>query len=723
MKNLFIAILIIIPFTLFAQFKYPPSRTVDSSDTWHGVTIQDPYRWLEDLKSEEVLQWFRAQADFTNDYMKDLKYTDKLYNEFLKLDSVQPDNIFRVRQVGDMLFYFNMKTCDSKAKLYKRKGDSGTEELLAESGIWGKDYTISDYEIDPYQKYIAISASENGKEFKHAKIFSLEENRFLSDSLHGCFAGFGAGIGNIIYYQQPSWDVHFTVLQKEIIYKSHTIGSKSEEDKVYFSFDTNPEFYSADDSYGPYPISYNSDFKYEIIKVVNVSPFMEIYCRPANTGDAWKKIISFEDEVGTVNGSGNMLYFVSLHNASNGKLMMMDMKFPDVKNATLLAVEKEMPIDAAMGSDGGELSQSKNFLILPYIKNGVQILHDVVDFRSNTVSKIPFPETTNLMYVTPFNKNNDDVHIVRSGWISPMDFTYGNIDNPTEGENVFSFRNKTSYPYTNELVNEEIEIPGHDGVMIPMSLIYKKGLKLNGKNMAYVYGYGAYGLSSSAFFNTQYLVLANLGIVVAVAHVRGGGEKGESWHLAGQKQTKCNTWKDLNSCAEYLIDKGFTSKKHLVCEGGSAGGILIGRAITERPDLWACAIPRVGCLSMLRFENTPNGSANTSEFGSVKNINEFYALMEMDAALHVVDGTEYPAMLITTGWNDPRVISWQPGKFAAAVQKATTSNKPVLLYVDYTSGHFNSDDKFAQYLQYAQSFAFAMEQCGYEKSLIGFNDK
>jgi prolyl oligopeptidase len=284
-------------------------------------------------------------------------------------------------------------------------------------------------------------------------------------------------------------------------------------------------------------------------------------------------------------------------------------------------------------------------------------------------------------------------------------FSYSNLDKPYAKEKTFSFRTNPKYPYTDEVQVDEIEIPGHDGVMIPVSLIYKKDLKLNGENTAYVYSYGAYGISSTANFNPYFLLLAHKGVVIAVPHVRGGGEKGESWHLSGYKQSKPNTWKDLNSTAEYLIAKGYTSAKHTACEGGSAGGILIGRAVTERPDLWACAIPQVGCLSMVRQEFSPNGPVNTPEFGTVKNINEFFALMEMDATLHVTDGTKYPAMLITTGWNDPRVISWQPAKFSAAVQKANKSDKPILLQVDYNAGHGDSEDKFAAYKKLAVQWA------------------
>lgn len=283
------------------------------------------------------------------------------------------------------------------------------------------------------------------------------------------------------------------------------------------------------------------------------------------------------------------------------------------------------------------------------------------------------------------------------------------LDKPQLKEKKLTFLKDIIYPGAEDIVVEEIEIPSHDGVLVPVSLIYKKGIKLDGKNPAYVYGYGSYGLSSGANFNENYLLMANRGVVIAVAHVRGGGEKGRNWHLAGNKQNKPNSWKDFNSTAEYLIKTGYTSPKHLACEGGSAGGILVGRAITERPDLWACAVPTVGVLTIVRQEFTPNGPINAPEYGSIYKINEFFALMEMDAMLHVQNGTKYPAMLITTGWNDPRVISWQPAKFAATMQKANTSDNPILLQVDYAAGHTASANKFDATLNDAKKWAFILK--------------
>lgn len=704
--NLFVLLCI----SSHAQYKYPVSKTVDSSSTWHKITVHDPYRWLEDLKNPDVIKWFKDQNDYTDAALKKLPLTDEIYNEYIKIDKIQPDKIGKIRQVGTTLFYFNDKIEDPKPKLYYRIGESGKETLLAESNMWGNDFHISNYEIDPYQKYLVITAAAGGSEISIAKFYDIEHKQFLKDSIPGVFAGFAPGAGNIFYAQQPTWDIHAMVDEKDKSVNCHHLGTDTTQDKVYLSYQTNPELYSTDNSFSLWPVWVDIDAKYELILASSVAPYAELYFRKLNSSDKWKKIISVADELTTFNGKGNKLFYICKKNAPNGKVMFMDMNNPDIKKVKMIVPEKETPLESSNG-----LMQSANYLIIPYMKNGVKMHHEILDMRTNKLSPNPFPESTNLMYITPFNKNNDDVHIVRSGWTTPLTYTYSNLEKPFSKEKTFSFRKNAAYPFTNEVTVDEIEIAGYDGVLIPVSIIHRKDAKLNGKNVAYVNSYGAYGYSSAAGFNPEYLMMASKGVVIAIPHVRGGGEKGENWHLSGFKQNKCNTWKDLNSTAEYLINKGYTTAAQLACEGGSAGGILIGRAVTERPDLWACAIPQVGCLNPVRMEFSPNGPINTPEFGTVNNINEFFALMEMDALLHVQKGTKYPAMMITTGWNDPRVISWQPGKFAAAVQAANTSDKPILLQVDYDGGHWSSKDKFAGFKKEARRWAFILEQTGFRK--------
>jgi prolyl oligopeptidase len=258
----------------------------------------------------------------------------------------------------------------------------------------------------------------------------------------------------------------------------------------------------------------------------------------------------------------------------------------------------------------------------------------------------------------------------------------------------------------------EVQVPSHDGVLIPLSILHKKGIALDGSHPTLVNGYGAYGMTMSVHFNPTNLAWLERGGVLAYAHVRGGGEFGKDWHRAGQKSTKPNTWKDFIACCEYLVQKGYTSPAKLAGVGGSAGGILIGRAVTERPDLFAAAILQVGCLDMLRMETTTNGVPNIPEFGTVTSKEGFDGLLAMSAYAHVVDGTKYPAVLLLHGINDPRVEPWMSAKMTARLQAATASGKPILFRVDYDAGHGIGSTREQHQQQLADQWAFLLWQMG-----------
>jgi prolyl oligopeptidase len=297
-----------------------------------------------------------------------------------------------------------------------------------------------------------------------------------------------------------------------------------------------------------------------------------------------------------------------------------------------------------------------------------------------------------------------------TSWTCPTTIYDFNAQKDTFAKSIFN--TDVSYPGFENLVSEEVEVPGHDGTMIPLSIIYKKGIPLDGSNCCILTGYGAYGSSATPYFSIRNSV-ALRGVVLAIAHPRGGGEKGEAWYRAGYKTTKPNTWKDFISCAEYLVKKGYTSPQKLAGTGTSAGGILISRAITERPDLFAAAVCNVGCANAMRMEFSPNGPVNTPEFGTVKDAVECQALFEMDGVQHVQKGVKYPAVMGVGGWNDPRVVAWEPGKFVAALQAATASANPILMKVNYDNGHF-TEEKSVTFKNFAGQVAFLLWQTGHK---------
>jgi prolyl oligopeptidase len=305
----------------------------------------------------------------------------------------------------------------------------------------------------------------------------------------------------------------------------------------------------------------------------------------------------------------------------------------------------------------------------------------------------------------------DQCIVFATSWIQPTTLYDYDADKDSFTKSIFN--TAVAYPGFENLVTEEVEAPGHDGTMIPLSIIHRKDLKLDGSTPAILEGYGAYGISLTPAFNVRRSIALH-GVVVAYAHVRGGSEKGEAWYKAGYKTTKPNTWKDFISAAEYLIKNRYTSPDKLAGTGTSAGGILISRAVTERPDLFAAAVCNVGVANAMRVEFSPNGPVNTPEFGTVTDETEATALYEMDGVQHVQAGVKYPAVLGVAGWNDPRVVPWQPGKLVAAMQAASTSGKPVLLKVNYDNGHF-TEEKIVTFKNFAGQYAFMLWQAGHKE--------
>jgi prolyl oligopeptidase len=268
------------------------------------------------------------------------------------------------------------------------------------------------------------------------------------------------------------------------------------------------------------------------------------------------------------------------------------------------------------------------------------------------------------------------------------------------------------YDAPSDIVAIEVKAKSHDGAMVPLSIVHKKGLKLDGTHPTLLIGYGSYGITYDAFFDPVRLAMLERGAVYAVANVRGSSAYGEDWYKAGYKTTKPNTWKDFIACAEYLIANKYTSNTKLTILGGSAGGITVGRALTERPDLFAAAVPQVGMLDFVRLHVMPIGPVNVPEFGDIRQEEGFRALLAMSSYHHVKDGTKYPAILFQHGVNDTRVNVGQSNKMAARLMAASTSGKPILLDLDYDSGHGQGETKAQKHRRLADLYGFVLWQAG-----------
>ncbi|MDE5447932.1 prolyl oligopeptidase family serine peptidase, partial [Elizabethkingia meningoseptica] len=342
-------------------------------------------------------------------------------------------------------------------------------------------------------------------------------------------------------------------------------------------------------------------------------------------------------------------------------------------------------------------------------KNGVDAR--LYLYKNGREVPIALPYVSGNIALQTKGKDFSDIWISCEGWTHEAQrYKYDLATNQFSAENLVPI---IEYPEFNNIIVEEITVKSRDQEDVPLTLIYDKNIKKNGEVPVLIDTYGGYGSSSSPFFAKSYLMWAKAGGIMAIAHVRGGGEKGERWHLGGYKETKPNSWRDLIDCTEYLMKEGYTSKNKVAIFGTSAGGITVGRAMTERPDLFKVAVVNVGLTNTIRNEITPNGPGNIAELGTVEKPDEFKALLEMDAFHHIKDGVKYPATLITAGINDERVVSWIPAKFAAKLIKKNSSENPILLKVDYEGGHGGEVPIAQIYANLGEIFAFVAWQLGF----------
>ena len=415
----------------------------------------------------------------------------------------------------------------------------------------------------------------------------------------------------------------------------------------------------------------------------------------------WHKLVGHDDEVTAIEGWKDDLYLLSHRNAPRYRVLRVKGDARDLTAAKILVPQGDTVIK--------DMALARDALYLRTMVAGVDRLERVplglLGAKAPEYVRTPFDNAITQLVAHP---RVEGALLRLQGWIEPPAVMQvdakGNIRNT-----------RLQPPQTADFAGmDEVRLyaPAHDGAKIPVTLIYRKSTTLTGKNPMLLTGYGSYGVTLSPDFDPARLAWLERGGIFAIAHVRGGGEYGEPWHQAGRRATKINTILDFISVSEFLVSYGFTSPGRLAIIGTSAGAIPVGGALVRRPDLYAAMVARVPVMDMTRFESMPGGPANVPEFGSAATPEGLESLRIMSAYQQVKDGTAYPAVLLTAGINDPRVAPWQPGKMAARLQKATTSGKPVLLRIDFESGHGRGSTRAQRDEELADIYSFLLWQMG-----------
>jgi len=662
-----------------------PGRLV--IDTYFGTPVVDPYRWMEDLKSPEVQSWMKAQNDYTRDVLSHLPGRDALIKRVEALDNAST-RVGGLSLYGTRFFYFKLTPKDQTPKVYVRDGLKGEERLLADPQVLGgagKRYTIGDFYPSPDGKLVAVEVAAGGAEEGTLKIIDAANGHVLPDSIDrvwGASVSWDTSDKFFYYTRLQKLGPNDSPLNKELDESSylHHLGDDPEKDTVTLSRKADPALGMVPTDAAYVAITPGSPYVLGLVSH-GVKNELTLAISPADAAargaPVWTKFVDVDDDITNGAIEGHEMWLMTHKDAPRFAVLHIDLDHPDIAKADVALPPSDLVLQ--------NISTAKDALYIEAQQGGISHLLRIVYGKNGQTAATP----VTLPFAGAIEGFSTDVQadgaLMRlAGWTeAPQWYAYDPATDKLTNTGLEPL-NPTDF---SAITSVEVTAPSADGTPVPLSIIYKKDLPMNGQNPCLMEGYGSYGLNIDPGFDATRLALLEKGIVIAYAHPRGGGENGEDWHLAGQKLNKQNTISDFIACAEYLIKQGYTSPEKLAGRGTSAGGITIGGALTQRPDLFTLAICNVGVMDALRMEAGPNGAVNTPEFGSVKDADGFKALYAMDAYQHVKDGTAYPAVLLITGANDPRVDPWQLFKMTARLQAATSSKNPILLRIDYDAGH------------------------------------
>ena len=714
MKHLYLYIIIlntIISVSVNAQNRNMLSPQI-VTDQYHNQKIEDPYRHIENLSNPEVKKWIESQNKTAQSFLSNIEKKQFLIDKQIELDTKNEFVISKLKVThNEYHFYLKRLPYENVAKLYYRTSFEGKEHLLYDPISFNtsenKNFVINYFQPDWTNAKIAISLTEKGKEISQIIILDIHTKQTYKEILHETWPSNTKGVewlpdsSGFIYVRYPNASDPSKNLLLNSTSLLHHIGESQDQDVTIFSKAFCPDLNLKEEDL-PITTIENQSSNYITGAAAGVDSYYDTYYLAINNIGAthWNPLFSKQELIKDYTIIGDSVVFKTSYNAPNFKIGITSIKNPNFKTAKILVQESKDHVitDFAITSEGLYYVTSKNSVQAKLFKH------------THTLDKeITLPKTYGTIELSSHGQSYPKLWITAKGWTTNSE-RYQYVNNVVTPKNI---HNTSSSNILDNIVIEEIEVTGHDGQKIPLSIFYHRDMVKNGKNQVLMDGYGSYGISMKPAMRIHRTLWILEGGVYAVAHVRGGGEKGDDWHKGGFKKSKPNTWKDFISCAEYLISNQYTSPKKLAILSGSAGGILIGRAITERPDLFAAAIVEFGSLNMLRSEMRNNGANNIKEFGTIKDPEEFKALLEMDAYHHIQKGKKYPALLLTAGLNDPRVPAWFSAKFMAKLQAYDASNNPKLLLVDSDSGHGIDDTKTKIFERYANIIAFAFKQTGH----------
>ena len=680
----------------------------------HGVSVADPYRNLENVKSAETQAWLKAQGDYAAAQLSRIDGRDLIAARIEALGKASGDQIREVtRMPGERLYYLKRKAGGSQMKLVMRVGMNGTERVLVDPELIAKatgvPHAINFFVPSWDGKTLAYGISAGGSEDASLLLMDIATGKALGKPIPRAQTG-------LVHWAPDSRTLTFNQIRE---LPAETSDTETYLDTTVFVLNARAANAKPRALFGPLvnkslnmdrldvaEVMFAPDSRYMIARTTDttlpegrlyVAPLAELQQRDVH----WQQISGYADKITSVQLRGDMLYLRTYTGAPRGRVLALSLaqKTPVISNATVAVAEPDVGVleGFALGKDA----------IYTQVRQGFNLR--MRRHTAGTVTDVaPAVAGSTLMTSDPAHAYANP-WLTTSTWTEPQRLLAAASDGKTRDTGLMTNVRPENTP---ELEVAEVQVTSHDGVKVPLAILRKKGLALDGTNPALLIGDGAYGFSFEARFDPRNIAWLERGGVLAFVNVRGSGAYGDAWYKAGFKATKSNTWKDGVAAAQYLIEQRYTSAKTLGIWGTSAGGIFVGRAVTTAPELFAAAIMDVGIMDAVRAEESANGITNISEFGSYKNATEFPALLEMSTYHQIKEGTAFPAVMFIHGLNDPRVDVWHSAKAAARFQAATTSGKPILMRLDGQAGHGIGSTAQQGFSKQADIYSFLLWQFG-----------
>ena len=675
------------------KIHYPETRKDSVVDNYFGTDVPDPYRWLEDDRSEETKAWVEAENKVTFDYLSKIPFREGFRKRLEEIWNYEKLGTPFIR--GDYTYYYRNDGLQNQSVLY-RKDKEGKEEVFLDPNTFSEDGTTSlgGVSFSKDGSLVAYSISEGGSDWRKVIIIDAVSKKQLEDTLVDVkFSGLSWYKNEGIYYSsydKPEGSELSAKTDQHKLY-FHRLGSPQSEDKVIFGDKLKRRYV------GGYV---SEDQNYLIISAANSTSGNELYIKDLSAEDSPLVTIvdNFETDNGVVDVRDDTLFISTNKDAPNYKVVKTPVSNPTPDNWVDFIPETENVLGVGTGA---------GYFFANYTKDALsQVLQ--YDVNGNMVREVKLPGQGTA---GGFGGRREDsiLYFYFTNYITPS--TSYSFD-PRTGEANEYIRPKVDFN-TEEYESKQVFYTSKDGTRIPMMITYKKGIELNGKNPTLLYGYGGFNISLTPSFSVTRAVWMEQGGILAVANLRGGGEYGRAWHDAGIKMKKQNVFDDFIAAAEYLIKEKYTSSDYLTIQGGSNGGLLVGAVMTQRPELMKVALPAVGVMDMLRYHTFTAGAGWAYDYGTSQDSKEMFEYLLSYSPVHNVKaGVCYPATLITTGDHDDRVVPAHSFKFAAELQAKQACDNPVLIRIETKAGH-GAGKATSQIIQeYADLWSFAFYNMG-----------